>query len=118
MANCSKIEKRDRINRMLDLIKDDGMTAEELSNILEVTDSCIFAYVKLLKKQRRVYICGYERTNGSPKKIYKAGSKQDVQKKCFVNPAKFKGDPVKSLGPRLWKPQPDIAAAWLFNPVG
>ena len=93
---------------LINLIKNKGMTAEEIASHMGCTVKCIFKYIRELREQRKVYVCDYLQTKGSLCKVYKAGAFRDADK------------PEPRYRPRevyvKFVPHPDIAAQWLFNP--
>ena len=98
-------------NQLLELIQEEGMAAEDIAKIMQCTVKCVFNYLKALRKEKRVYICEYEPTLGKLKSIYKAGNRPDVEKP--VRDYKYYRNREK---PFKFVVQPDVAAAWMFNP--
>lgn len=100
-------EKAENIRYLLSILGEKGMTAAELIKESFMIPSTAHRYIKELKKNKVIYVSGYR--GSFPQ--YSVGSKPDVK---FDKTVKLKEVRVEPK----FVPRPDIAAAWLFNPVG
>lgn len=107
--------KRDRLQDILKLLEMPH-TSYELASRLGVSSQCICENLVTLKNMGKIRICGYIPTGGQPIRVWGLGSAPDEKKKLNWKEKKYTKNSDELIEPKF-VPRPDIAAAWMFNPV-
>jgi hypothetical protein len=115
-----------RIETILELMKDGPVLASEMTAYFDTHIDVIRCYFRHLIKLKKVYVSNYIVESNGLSKLYSLGNQKSVNRASVVknhSPIREFNEKVakvlntkKAKAPKNFKPKPDIAAEWMFNP--
>lgn len=123
MIKKKDYNKKQRIDHLLELMKQKPMSRHDMATEVEMTVKSVSKYITDMRFARKIYIYKYQRTLGQFTVYYMTGNKPDAIKPLPFTQEKYnkiykekmrKLKKIKDQPPFI--PRPDYAAHWMFNP--
>ena len=97
------------------------MTRHEMAEFLGISYKNFCKYITELVKAEQVYISGYRMTNTKWHVLYRKGNLPNAPKPKvvphFQRTKELREQKKRAMVSCKINPRPDIASAWLFNPI-
>lgn len=118
-----KLQKKQKIDYLLQRMKTEPMNVHKMAEVLGMSSKSASKYVTELRFFKKIHIYKYERTIGQPAVFYMTGNLPDAPKPMAYSQDEYNRkyrlkarEPIKRV-PSRFTPRPDVASAWMFNPI-
>lgn len=110
-----------RINKILQMCTHDPVNAYEIADTLNIRSDIAREFIRHLMDKKMIYVSDYRLFGRTWARYYMAGNQASVKLKDYMEENGIEKYKKPKKQDKLYfsnrKVQPDIASAWLFNPI-